>query len=154
MPSKTIPRIATKDDTSKIYQLLLDMHLEAKIGNLNKSKVLEKIHHVFHKGIIIVTEVNGKISGTIGLLPFDFWWSDDKAIGDQWCFVSKQYRSTRSFHTLISSARKISYEAKLPLLLANFGRVAEERKSKLYGRLGVKMGTTIMTGYKPQSFGE
>jgi hypothetical protein len=124
------------------------------MGSVNKSKVLEKILHVFHNGIIIVTETNEEISGTMGLLPFDFWWSDDKALGDQWLFVSKKYRSTRSFQTLISSARKISHEAKLPLLLANFGKVAEERKSKLYGRLGVKMGTTIMTGYKPQSFGE
>ena len=130
------------------------MHSESKMGSVNKSKVLEKILHVFHNGIIIVTETNEEISGTMGLLPFDFWWSDDKALGDQWLFVSKKYRSTRSFQTLISSARKISHEAKLPLLLANFGKVAEERKSKLYGRLGVKMGTTIMTGYKPQTFGE
>jgi len=154
MPFRTIPRIATKDDTSKIYKLLLDMHSESKMGSLNKSKVLEKILHVFHNGIIIVTETNEEISGTMGLLPFDFWWSDDKALGDQWLFVSKKYRSTRSFHTLVNSAKKISEQAKLPLLLANFGTVAEERKSKLYERLGVKMGTTIMTGYKPQSFGE
>ena len=43
-------------------------------------------------------------------------------------------------------AKDIAAKAKIPLLLANFGTVDEERKTKMFSRIGVKMGVTIMAG--------
>lgn len=47
---------------------------------------------------------------------------------------------------MFNEAKKMAIQAGIPLLMANFGPVDEDRKSKLFKRLGKQLGTTIITG--------
>ena len=146
MPSKTTVRIADQSDLNEILDMLWEMHLESGMGSLSVDRVQEKVSSTFSKGLIIISENGQKITGSIGLNKFQFWWSDDWALADQWSFVRKKHRKSKAFLSLVKKAKEISLEAKVPLLLANFGTVEEERKTKLFSRIGVKMGTTVITG--------
>ena len=142
MPSKNTARIADQSDLDGVLEMLWEMHLEAGMGSLSIDRVQKKVIETFNKGLIIISENKKGLTGTIGLNKFQFWWSDDWALADQWSFVKKNHRKSRAFLSLVKKAK----EGKVPLLLANFGIVDEERKTKLFSRIGVKMGTTVITG--------
>tara|TARA_Y100000996_G_scaffold403658_1_gene376859 strand:+ start:185 stop:655 length:471 start_codon:yes stop_codon:yes gene_type:complete len=147
MPSKTTVRIADQSDLNSVLDMLWEMHLEAGMGSLNTDKVQNKVYDTFKNGLIIISENEKKeLTGTIGLNKFQFWWSDDWALADQWSFVKKNHRKSKAFFYLVKKAKKIATEGNVPLLLANFGTVDEARKTKLFSRIGVKMGTTVIMG--------
>ena len=152
MPYKILLRLAKKSDKPEILKLLWKMHEEVSLGTLNKERAEAKVDEVLSKGCILVTEdvSTKKLVGTVGLLASSFWWTDQKALGDVWCFVSPKYRKSRAFAMLLKGIKTIAKGLKLPVLLANFGNVEESRKSKLYGRIGVKMGTTIIVDEERQ----
>ena len=65
---------------------------------------------------------------------------------DAFTYVAPEARRTRAFRMLFDKARSMAEDAKVPLVMANFGPVDEERKSKLFRRLGKPLGTTIISG--------
>ena len=146
MPSKNTTRIADQSDLDNVLDMLWEMHLEAGMGSLSVDRVQKKVMETFNNGLIIISENKKGLTGTIGLNKFQFWWSDDWALADQWSFVRKDHRKSRAFLSLVKRAKEIANKGKVPLLLANFGTVDEERKTKLFSRIGVKMGTTVITG--------
>ena len=146
MPSRITSRFADQSDILDILELLWEMHEESGLGSLNVGKVIQKTQDTLNNGLIIIAKQDDKIIGTIGLNKFQFWWSDDWAIGDQWSFVTKEKRKSKAFFSMIKMAKDIAGKANIPLLLANFGTVDEERKTKMFSKIGVKMGVTIMAG--------
>ena len=92
MPSRITSRFADQSDILDILELLWEMHEESGLGSLNVGKVIQKTQDTLNNGLIIIAEQDAKIIGTIGLNKFQFWWSDDWALGDQWSFVTKEKR--------------------------------------------------------------
>ena len=92
MPSRITSRFADQSDILDILELLWEMHEESGLGSLNVGKVIQKTQDTLNNGLIIIAEQDDKIIGTIGLNKFQFWWSDDWALGDQWSFVTKEKR--------------------------------------------------------------
>lgn len=137
---------ATERDDESILNLLTDMHTEAGMGSLNKSKVLNTIRHCRQQGCIILAEIGGVPVAVMGLKPDSFWWSDDLGLFDQFTYVAPSARKTRAIFKMVSAAKKMAMDAGIPLLLANFGAVETERKSRLYKRFGTNLGTTVITG--------
>ena len=126
--------------------MLKEMHEESVMGKLNISKVLNTIELCLIKGVILLVENKKEAVGLMGLLPSSLWWTDDKLLMDQFTFVRKMARNTRAIFKLMQGAKKIAKEKSIPLLVANFGYVNEDRVSKMYKRFGKPMGVTVITG--------
>lgn len=122
------------------------MHEESGMGSLNMPKVERYIGTTLARGVILMVEDDDFPVATMGLRVQDFWWSDDTALVDAFTFVAPEARKSGAFRMMFRKAKEMATNAHMPLLLANFGHVDEERKSKLFRRLGKPMGTTIITG--------
>ena len=55
-------------------------------------------------------------------------------------------RKTRAIFKMVEQAKKMAVAAGIPLVIANFGPVETEAKSRLYRRFGTDLGTTVITG--------
>ena len=139
-------RKALLEDVNDILFLLMRMHEEAGMGSVNVDKVERHVRTTLQQGVILVIEDGSLPRAVMGLKISDFWWSDDKAIMDAFTYVAPEARKTRAFRMMVTEAKKMASQAGLPLLMANFGPVDEDRKSKLFKRLGRQLGTTIITG--------
>ena len=139
-------RNATELDDQSILGMLINMHREAGMGSFNKTKVINTIRHCRQLGCIILVEVNGLPSAVMGLKPDRFWWSDDLGLFDQFTYVAPNARKTKAIFKMVDAATKMAKDAGIPLLLANFGTVDTQRKSRLYKRFGKDLGTTVITG--------
>ncbi len=139
-------RNATERDDPLIFNLLIDMHHESGMGNFNPDKVKKAIRHCRLQGCIIVADIQGVPKAVLGLRPDRFWWSDDIALFDQFTYVAPEARKTRAIFQMINAAKRMAIEAEIPLLIANFGPVDTETKSRLYKRMGKSLGTTVIAG--------
>lgn len=139
-------RKALTEDANSILFLLMRMHRESGMGSVNVDKVERHVRTTLQQGVILIIEDGHHPSAVMGLKISDFWWSDDRAIMDAFTYVAPEARKTRAFRMMFNEAKKMALEAGLPLLMANFGPVDEDRKSKLFKRLGKQLGTTIITG--------
>lgn len=116
------------------------------MGSINVAKVERHVRTTLQQGVILVIEDGSLPRAVMGLKISDFWWSDDKALMDAFTYVAPEARKTRAFRMMVNEAKTMASQAGLPLLMANFGPVDEDRKSKLFKRLGRQLGTTIITG--------
>lgn len=146
MPTELNLRSGTTEDEHIIFNLLMEMYQEARMGSLNPQKVKDTVRTTIENGVILLVEQNGQPCAVMGLKMGGFWWCDDNALMDAFTFVSKKARKTRAFFMLINQAKRIAQDCHVPLVLANFGPVDEERKSKLFKRIGQSLGTTVITG--------
>ena len=142
-----IIRKANMLDISAIIYLLFKMHEETTIKppKINSVKLLEKINYLFHKGIVLVAEVDNKIVGSIAGQVTEDWWSDEKYIADAWFYVYKSNRKSLVAKKLIIQFMKVAKEAKLKLRLGHIFSGDMDRKDKFFTRMGLqKVGSTFM----------
>lgn len=139
-------RKALLEDVNDILFLLMRMHEEAGMGSVNVDKVERHVRTTLQQGVILIIEDGNLPRAVMGLKISDFWWSDDRALMDAFTYVAPEARRSRAFRMMFNEAKKMALQAGLPLLMANFGPVDEDRKSKLFKRLGKQLGTTIITG--------
>ena len=139
-------RSANQQDIPRIAFLLMRMHEESGMGKLNMPKVERYIGATLARGVILIVEDDDLPIATMGLRVQDFWWSDDTALVDAFTYVAPEGRKSSAFRMMFRKAKEMANKAHMPLLMANFGHVDEERKSKLFRRIGKPMGTTIITG--------
>ena len=116
--------------------MLKEMHEESGMGSLNISIVLNTIELCLIKGVILLVERNKEAVALMGLIPNALWWTDDKLLMDQFTFVRPEARKTKAIFKLVKEAKMIAKAEKMPLLIANFGYVNEEKVSKMYKRFG------------------
>ena len=139
-------RNATERDDQSILHLLEGMHHEAGMGTLNNKKVLNLIRHCREVGCIILVDIQDVPKAVMGLRPDTFWWCDDVGLFDQFTYVAPEARKTRAIFKMVEQAKKMAVAAGIPLVIANFGPVETEAKSRLYRRFGTDLGTTVITG--------
>ena len=62
-----ILRLATVEDLSELYMMLMIMHSGTVDGTspVNSEKLTTAINNALHRGVVIVAEVDGKIVGSI-----------------------------------------------------------------------------------------
>ena len=142
-----IIRKATILDISALIHLLYTMHKETiiNIPNINSVKLINKISHLIHIGLILVAEKDKKIVGSIGGQIVEDWWSDEKYIADAWFYVYKNNRKSTIAIRLLKSFMKITKEAKLKLRLGHIFSGDMDRKDKFFTKIGLqKVGSTFM----------
>ena len=99
-------RRANLDDAFIILLLLKEMHegTVINIPNIKLECLARKVDNVIKNGIVFVTYNNeGFITGSIGGIYANDWWSDEKHLSDLWFFVSKNYRKSRSALMLVKN---------------------------------------------------
>ena len=142
-----IIRKANLLDISAIIYLLFKMHEETTIKppKINSVKLIEKINYLFHKGIVLVAEVDNKIVGSIAGQVTEDCWYDEKYIADAWFYVYKTNRKSLVAKKLIIQFMKVAKEAKLKLRLGHIFSGDMDRKDKFFTRMGLqKVGSTFM----------
>jgi hypothetical protein len=137
---------ATGRDIPLIIKLLVDMYHEAGMGKLVLDKVEKTVKLCLEKGAIILIEKDNKVIGLMGLRITELWWCYDHVFMDQFTYVAPEGRKTRAIFKLVKFADGLAKQAGIPLMIANFGTVDTERKSKLYKRFGLNLGNTILLG--------
>ena len=142
-----ILRLATVEDLSDIYMMLLIMHSETIDGTspVNSEKLTSVISDALHRGVVIVAEVDGKIVGSIAGMETSDWWSDKLYLADLWFFVYKEHRKSKAAIKLVRSFLEVGREAKVTVKLGHVYSGDIDRKDNFYERLGMaKVGSLYM----------
>jgi len=140
-------RLATVEDLSEIYMMLNVMHSETIEGTspIDSEKLTSAINNALHKGVVIVFDVNGKISGSIAGVETSDWWSKEKYLADMWFFVYKEHRRSNIAAKLIKSFMRVAKEAQFKIKLGHVYSRDGERKDKFYERLGLSKVGSLYT---------
>ena len=132
-------RRANLDDAFIILLLLKEMHegTVINIPNIKLECLARKVDNVIKNGIVFVTYNNeGFITGSIGGIYANDWWSDEKHLSDLWFFVSKNYRKSRSAIMLAKYFINFAKSIKMSVRLGHVFSGDIERKDKFFERLG------------------
>ncbi len=140
-------RLATVEDLSEIYMMLNVMHSETIEGTspIDSEKLTSAINNALHKGVVIVMDVNGKISGSMAGVETSDWWSKEKYLADMWFFVYKEHRRSNIAAKLIKSFMRVAKEAQFKIKLGHVYSGDGERKDKFYERLGLSKVGSLYT---------
>tara|TARA_R100001129_G_scaffold181332_1_gene160490 strand:- start:63 stop:503 length:441 start_codon:yes stop_codon:yes gene_type:complete len=139
-------RRANLDDAFIILLLLKEMHegTVINIPNIKLECLARKIDNVIKNGIVFVTYNNeGFITGSIGGIYANDWWSDEKHLSDLWFFVSKNYRKSRSAIMLVKYFINFAKSIKMSVRLGHVFSGDIERKDKFFERLGFKKAGSV-----------
>jgi GNAT superfamily N-acetyltransferase len=137
-------RLATVEDISEIYMMLMVMHSGTVDGTspVDSEKLTAAINTTLHKGIVIVFDVDGKIAGSIAGLEGSDWWSSKKYLFDMWFFVYKEHRKSNIAVKLIKRFMQVAKKSQFKVKLGHVYSGDGERKDNFYERLGLcKVGS-------------
>ena len=129
-----------------ILRLLKEMHegTVINIPNIKLECLARKVDNVIKNGIVFVTYNNeGFITGSIGGIYANDWWSDEKHLSDLWFFVSKNYRKSRSAIMLVKYFINFAKSIKMSVRLGHVFSGDIERKDKFFERLGFKKAGSV-----------
>jgi N-acetylglutamate synthase-like GNAT family acetyltransferase len=114
------------------------------IPNIKLECLARKVDNVIKNGIVFVTYNNeGFITGSIGGIYANDWWSDEKHLSDLWFFVSKNYRKSRSAIMLVKYFINFAKSIKMSVRLGHVFSGDIERKDKFFERLGFKKAGSV-----------
>ena len=140
-------RLATVEDISEIYMMLMVMHSGTVDGTspVDSEKLTAAINNTLHKGIVIVFEVDGKIAGSIAGLETSDWWSNDKYFADMWFFVYKEHRKSNIAVKLVKSFMQVAKKSKFKVKLGHVYSGDGDRKDKFFERFGLSKVGSLYT---------
>jgi len=140
-------RLATVEDISEIYMMLMVMHSGTVVGTspVDSEKLTAAINNTLHKGIVIVFEVDGKIAGSIAGLETSDWWSSDKYLADMWFFVYKEHRKSNIAVELVKSFMQVAKKSKFKVKLGHVYSGDGDRKDKFFERFGLSKVGSLYT---------
>ena len=143
---ETVFRLATDEDKRGVYKLLLEMHEEVGMLEINTLKVARQISKVVNEGMCVVAIVDGQIVGSIGAEIGAPWYSEQSFLSECWTFVSKDFRRSAIAHTLLRDINEIAKSVNMLLVIGVFSPVQAERKAKLFGRIFRPVGGIFVGG--------
>ena len=140
-------RLATVEDLSEIYMMLMVMHSGTVDGTspVDSEKLTAAINTTLHKGIVIVFEVDGKIAGSIAGLEGSDWWSSKKYLADMWFFVYKEHRQSNIAVKLIKSFMQVAKKSEFKVKLGHVYSGDGDRKDKFFERFGLSKVGSLYT---------
>lgn len=142
-----IIRAAVSGDAAEIHAMLIEMWQEHGLGTLDPVMVLNKINNLIaHHVILIAQDDDANLTGSMGIEFTQWWWSGDRIGSEQWTFVRKDYRKTRSAVMLLKEADRMGKEMQIPMVIGVFTPNDAERKEKFFKRLGLHVGTIVLAG--------
>lgn len=141
-------RMALPDDEGEILHLLVLMHEENGVYDMDRDLVREGIRRGTRRrgGMIGVVEGPKEIEATIGLMIHPAaWYTQQMALHDMWTFVRPEYRRSEHLKRLVRFGQWASdyftqAGTPMPYLSAVFSNDRTAAKCRLYRRFGKPMG--------------
>lgn len=134
-------RRAGPDDVEALLALGREMVGEVHFGAWSERKVREMIEACLAGGVVFVSVAeDGSLTGTVGLIAEQPWWSEDWQLADRWVFVRPEFRRTGHARALLRTARLFARDVGLPLLMAHVGQRARGKMRLFQREFGDPMG--------------
>ncbi len=143
-------RVAVRTDIAGIFRLLKSQETEIGPWNVftpDYAKALGFIAELLEVGIILVAEMDGKIVGSVGAGPQEFFFSRDVFLCDYWTIVHKDYRRSTVASELLVKLKEFQEKVGIPLLVGVFSVVRSQAKMALYRRHFEPMGAVYAKGF-------
>ena len=140
-------RRAVASDISALYAMLKEMHGNTKleVAPIDDYKLLNKIHEVIHKGLVLVSYKDNQITGSIAGTTTSDWWSSEPLLADMWFYVSPKHRNSIIAIKLVKSFIKIAKEVNIAVKLGHVYSGDIERKDNFFKRLGLTKAGSLYT---------
>jgi GNAT superfamily N-acetyltransferase len=149
-------RLAEKKDEWQIFSLLMLLHTENGMFNMNREKVIKGIQWATerHGGIIFCIDDDIGVVASLGMCITSDWYSDDEYLLERWNYVHPDYRRSDYARKLIEQAKWAHEWFKrqglvLPFQcgINSFDRT--EAKVRMYARHMPCIGAFFMYGLPP-----
>ena len=135
-------RHAVRDDFTRLWPLLMDMHREQGLFSLNKEKVARTLAEAIDGGQVLIAESGGVILGTFAWTITTFYYSDDQFIGDLWLYVRPEHRRSMAAVRLRNAMTAEARKRGLPLVAGAVGK--KLNGARLFGGGFAKIGELFM----------
>ena len=148
-----VVRLATPKDEEKILDLLMLMHEENGLFEMDNDSVREMVRKVLNRenGIIGVIDGEEEIEAAVCLVIDKLWYAKTWCLNDVFNFVAPKYRRSTRAKFLISFAKSYSDQVGIPLLMGIVSNVRTEAKIKLLERQLQKAGAFFIYNYGGES---
>ena len=148
-----VVRLATPKDEEKILDLLMLMHEENGLFEMDNDSVREMVRKVLNRenGIIGVIDAEEEIEAAVCLVIDKLWYAKTWCLNDVFNFVAPKYRRSTRAKSLISFAKSYSDQVGIPLLMGIVSNVRTEAKIKLLERQLQKAGAFFIYNYGGES---
>ena len=148
-----VVRLATPKDEEKILDLLMLMHEENGLFEMDNDSVREMVRKVLNRenGIIGVIDGEEEIEAAVCLVIDKLWYAKTWCLNDVFNFVAPKYRRSTRAKSLISFAKRYSDQVGIPLLMGIVSNVRTEAKIKLLERQLQKAGAFFIYNYGGES---
>lgn len=148
-----VVRLATPKDEKKILDLLMLMHEENGLFEMDNDSVREMVRKVLNRenGIIGVIDGEEEIEAAVCLVIDKLWYAKTWCLNDVFNFVAPKYRRSTRAKSLISFAKSYSDQVGIPLLMGIVSNVRTEAKIKLLERQLQKAGAFFIYNYGGES---
>jgi ribosomal protein L30/L7E len=148
-----VVRLATPKDEEKILDLLMLMHEENGLFEMDNDSVREMVRKVLNRenGIIGVIDGEEEIEAAVCLVIDKLWYAKTWCLNDVFNFVAPKYRRSTRAKSLISFAKSYSDQVGIPLLMGIVSNVRTEAKIKLLERQLQKAGAFFIYNYGGES---
>lgn len=143
-------RIAVRTDVTDICRLIRSEQEEQGPWSAftpDYAKALGFIAELLESGIILIAEMEGRVVGSIGVGPQEFWFSRDIFLCDYWTIVHKDYRRTNVANEMFKKLKQFQERVGIPLLIGLFSVVKTQSKMALYRRHFEPMGAVYAQGF-------
>lgn len=144
-----VVRLATPKDEEKILDLLMLMHEENGLFEMDNDSVREMVRKVLNRenGIIGVIDGEEEIEAALCLVIDKLWYAKTWCLNDVFNFVAPKYRRSTRAKSLIYFAKSYSDQVGIPLLMGIVSNVRTEAKIKLLERQLQKAGAFFIYNY-------
>jgi hypothetical protein len=142
-------RLASPQDEEKILDLLMLMHEENGLFEMDYDSVREMVRKVLNRenGIIGVIDGEDEIEAAVCLVIDKLWYAKNWCLNDVFNFVAPKYRRSTRAKSLISFAKDYSDQVGIPLMMGIVSNVRTEAKIKLLERQMRKAGAFFIYNY-------
>lgn len=140
-------RTARPADVGGLTELMLEFRdTEWPDISPNEDKIAEFMGRVIRDGIVFLAEDGGRIVGSLGIKPTQWWFSDDHFLMEHWFYVARSHRRSTIAPRLLRKAKEFQKRAVAPMVVGLFARRDVARKTKLFRRHFQPVGETYIVG--------
>jgi hypothetical protein len=161
----SVVRLATAEDASEIWRLLLQSHKENGMFTLAPEKVAWFLSRVLcpetippddtgTRGVIGVIGPVGSLEALVFLTIGQYWYTNDKHLEEFIVYTDPEHRKSHHVQALIEWMKHQVEVTQMPLFTGIVSNIRTEAKCRLYRRMLPKVGEFFCLGPKGSSLSQ